>query len=289
MIRCSVVGVAALRRELLVLTAVEVGERAHDDVAVLEPLRVGERLEQSPADDLEAFLGAGRPPRRLDAPDDVAQPVERLAPALAAHLDVIREGVRRTTSVRRGEADHQQAVAGQLRRFGQRLRERELRLEAACGQIALVVELARIGDPLVDQDQARTEVDEELPQRVAGARRALVVRGEPGIGFPAAQLPGELAPQRPHDGAAVLRHRVAGRDAVAHQHDALHRRQLRHAGVPHQRVDARQLRRGDARAQVIEGEHRVGLAAAEVGLRTVIDIKLPTAPGRSPFSTDSAA
>ena len=83
-----VVGVAALRRELLVLTAVEVGERARDDVAVLEPRRVGERLEQPTADDLEAFLGAGRPPRRLDAPDDVAQPVERLAPALAADLDV---------------------------------------------------------------------------------------------------------------------------------------------------------------------------------------------------------
>ena len=35
-----VVGVAAFRRELLVLTAVAVGERARDDVAVLEPRRV---------------------------------------------------------------------------------------------------------------------------------------------------------------------------------------------------------------------------------------------------------
>ena len=90
-----VVGVAALGRELLVLRAVEIGERARHHVAVLELRRIDQRLEQPPAHDLEALLGARRPPRRLHPPDDVAQPVERLAPALAAHLDVVGLGVGR--------------------------------------------------------------------------------------------------------------------------------------------------------------------------------------------------
>ena len=64
----------------------------------------------------------------------------------------------------------------QLRRLGQRLGEGELRLEAAGRQVALVVQLARIGHPLVDQDQARAVVVEQLAQHVAGAGRLLVVR-----------------------------------------------------------------------------------------------------------------
>ena len=81
-----VLGIAALGRELLVLRPVQVGERRADHVAVLELGRVDQRLEQPAPHDLEAFLGAGRPPRRLDAADHVAQPVERLAPALPADL-----------------------------------------------------------------------------------------------------------------------------------------------------------------------------------------------------------
>ena len=90
-----VVGVAALGRELLVLRAVEIGEGPRHHVAVLELRRVGQRLEEPPAHDLEPLLGAGRPPRGLDPADHVAQPVERLAPALAAHLDIVRLGVGR--------------------------------------------------------------------------------------------------------------------------------------------------------------------------------------------------
>ena len=263
-----VVGGAALRRELLVLTAVEVGERAHDDVAVLEPLRVGERLEQSPADDLEAFLGAGRPPRRLDAPDDVAQPVERLAPALAADLDVVGARVRRVGVIRRRETDDQQAIAGELDGFGERLGEGELRLEAAGRQVALIVELPRVGDPLVDQDQTRPVVDQQLPQGVARAGGAFVVLGDARVGLRAADLPRQLAPHRAHHRAVVLGDRIARRDAVAHQNRGLLPvRQRRDAGVPHQRVYAGQRARGNAGAEVVEREHRVGLAAAEVGLQ----------------------
>ena len=168
-----VVGVAALGRKLLLLATVEVGEGAGDDVAVLEPGLVGERLEQPSAHDLEPLFGAGRPPRRFDAPDDVAQAGERLAAALTAHLDVVGLRVRGIGSVRCREADDEQAVAGQLRGFGERLGEGELRLEAAGRQVALVVKLARVGDPLVDQDQARPVVDEELSQDIAlGSWRA---------------------------------------------------------------------------------------------------------------------
>jgi hypothetical protein len=77
-----VVGVAALGRKLRLLRAVEVGELPRDHVAVLELVGVGQGLEEPPAHDLEAFLGARRAPGRFDAPDHVAQPVEGLAPAL---------------------------------------------------------------------------------------------------------------------------------------------------------------------------------------------------------------
>ena len=90
-----VIGVAALGRELLVLRPVEVREGPRHHVAVLELRRIGQRLEQPPPHDLEALLGAGRTPRRLDAADHIAQPIERLAPALAADLDIIGLGVGR--------------------------------------------------------------------------------------------------------------------------------------------------------------------------------------------------
>ena len=59
---------------------------------------------------------------------------------------------------------------------------------------------------------------------------------------------------------------VAGRDLVAHQHDAPGGRQRLGPGLLQHRVDARQLGGGDAGEQVVERQHRVRLAAAEVGL-----------------------
>ena len=75
---------------------------------------------------------------------------------------------------RGGEITSRQLL-GELGRLGQRLGEGELRLEGAGRQVALVVELAGVGDPLVDQDQARAVRVEQLAQRVAGAGRRLVV------------------------------------------------------------------------------------------------------------------
>ena len=87
-----VVDVTTFGRKLLVLGPVELRERAGDDIAILELRRIGERLEQPSSDDLEAFLGAGRPPGRFDPPDEVPQPVERLPSASAADLDVAGTG-----------------------------------------------------------------------------------------------------------------------------------------------------------------------------------------------------
>ena len=131
----------------------------------------------------------------------------------------------RARRVRGRQADHQQAVLRQLGRFGQRLGEGELGLEAARRQVALVVELARVGHPFVDQDQARPVLVEQLAQHVAGAGRLLVVGLDAGEGLLAAELPGQLAPERAHHRAVRLGDGIARRDLVAHQHHAAGRRQ----------------------------------------------------------------
>ena len=85
-----IVRIAALRRELLMLGAVEIGKGPCHHVAVGELRRIGQGLEEPAAHDLKPLFGARWPPGGLDTPDHVAQPVERFAPALAAHLDIVR-------------------------------------------------------------------------------------------------------------------------------------------------------------------------------------------------------
>src|SRR5690606_35053948 len=151
----------------------------------------------------EAYLGAGRPPRRLHAADDVLETLERLAPPRAADLDVVGVGVRRG-GVGGGQADDEQAALGELGRLGERQREAELRLEAAAGEAALLVELAGVGDPLVDQDEAGAVVVEERAERVAGVGGVLVVGADALVGAAGlleaagaeAELPRQLAPER---------------------------------------------------------------------------------------------
>ncbi len=79
-----------------------------------------------------------------------------------------------------------------------------MRLEAACRQIALVVKLARVGHPFVDQDQAGPVVVHQLAQYVARAGGALVIGADSLEGRLAAELPGQLAPQRADDRAVRL-------------------------------------------------------------------------------------
>ena len=145
-----------------------------------------------------------------------------------------------------GQADHEQAVLRQLGRLGQRLGEGELRLEAAGGQVALVVELARVGHPLVDQDQARPVLVEQLAQHVAGAGRLLVVGLDAREGLLAAELPGQLAPQRAHHRAVGLRRPgCRARSCCRPAPRASHGGQRRRARPRCQhRVDARPARSG---------------------------------------------
>ena len=157
-----VVDIPALRRELLVLGPIELRECPRNYVPVLELLGVRERLEEPPPHDLEAFLRTRRPPGRINAPDDVPQAIERLAPALPTDLDIIGPGVGRPGRIGGRQADHEQAVVGELGGFRQRLGEAELGFEAAGGKVALVVQLAGVGHPLVDEEQAGAVFVEEL-------------------------------------------------------------------------------------------------------------------------------
>ena len=136
------------------LCPIELGKCARDHISIPELDRIGERLEKSPPYNLEAFLGTGRTPGRFDTPDDVPQPIECLPPALPTDLDVIRLGVGGPGRVRGRQADHEQAVVGEFGRFREHLGETELGLEASGGQVALVMQLAGVGNPLIDEDQA---------------------------------------------------------------------------------------------------------------------------------------
>ena len=113
-----VVGGAALGGKLHPLLPVQLPEGAGRQVALLEGVRPYQRLEQPTAHDLEALLGAGRLPRRVDPAQHVAQPVQGAASSKPPHLRVVRLGVRRPRvgGVRGRQRDHQQAVAGDLHR-----------------------------------------------------------------------------------------------------------------------------------------------------------------------------
>jgi len=156
-----VVRLAAVRRELLVLGAIEVVEGPRHRIARHEILLVHDRFEKPSADNLEPFLGARRPPGGLHAPDHVAQTVQGLPSPLASDLGIVGLRMRRARRVRGGKADHEQALLRQFGRFGQNLRKGKLGLEAPRGQVALVMELPGVGDPFVNQDETWPVVVEE--------------------------------------------------------------------------------------------------------------------------------
>ena len=124
-----VVGFAAFGRELLLLRAVQIDESAGNGVAGNE-LVAGERLEQPAADDLEAFVRAGRPPGCFDAADGVLEPGKRLAATFAADFDVGDAALGLLVRAFRSRNAHdEQRVLGGLGRFAQCLGEGEVRLE----------------------------------------------------------------------------------------------------------------------------------------------------------------
>src|ERR1700730_18280285 len=80
----------ALRWKLFGKLSVHFSEFSRDGVASPEQLRIRDRLKQSPAYNLKAFLGTCRRPRRLNAREDVSDSFEcRLAP-LTTNLGIRR-------------------------------------------------------------------------------------------------------------------------------------------------------------------------------------------------------
>ena len=118
--------------------------------------------------------------------------------------------MRRSACFTGWQADHQQAVPGQLGRFAQGMGKGELGFEAACRQVTLVMECARIGHPLVNQDQAGAVFVEQLAQRIARVGGLFIVGLYAVVGFLTAQLPGQLTPQSADDGAICLCDWVTG-------------------------------------------------------------------------------
>ena len=128
------------------------------------------------------------------------------------------------------------------------------------------MELTCIGHPFVDQDQAWPVLDEQLAQGIAGAGGLFVIGPNAGKGLGAPELPGQFPPEGAHHGPVGFGDRVAGRNPVAHQYHAPGSRKFQAPGLLHDRVDAGQLRGRNAGEQVIERQHGVGFAAAEIGL-----------------------
>ena len=89
--------------------------------------------------------------------------------------------------------------------LGQNLGESELSFESARWQVGLIVELACVGNPLVNQNQAWPIFDEQLAQDIARARRLLIVGLDPRKRLLASKLPGQFAPERAYDRAIRLR------------------------------------------------------------------------------------
>lgn len=83
--------------------------------------------------------------------------------------------------------------------FGERLSERELRVEVTASEtisVPTISELARVGHPLVDKDHGGPELLEQSPQRGTGVRASFVVRPDELIAGLPAELVCEMAPQR---------------------------------------------------------------------------------------------
>src|SRR5262249_10905833 len=158
------------------------------------------------------FFGACRPPGRLNAANHVAKTIKRFPSTNATYFHVVGLRVRRPGRIRCGQADNEKRVLGTLRGLGQSLREAKLRLEPPGRKSGSIMKLARVSDPLIDHDEARTVEIHEFAQRVAGTGCLLVIGGDTrkcllrlrNSACRESKLPSEFAPQRAHDGSVRL-------------------------------------------------------------------------------------
>ena len=234
------------------------------------------------AHDLVRLGPRRRAPLIGDAADDVVQAVQGVSATLSTDLQItgfrglalliVLVGLHGPALT--GRHRHQHQGAGHiLRGQGQGLGERELGLEQPTGHgslgVGCVGELAGVGDPLVDQNDGRAELREQLAHQVAGVGAGAVGVGDDRVPLRTAELPGQLAPQRVHHGAVRLAGRRRRRDLVAHECGLAHRAAQDVGVLAGQQVlhALRELVQRATREQVPHREHRVGLAATERGLQ----------------------
>ena len=136
------------------------------------------------------------------------------------------------------------------------------------GRSAVGVQLPGVGDPFVDQDQAGAVLVEQFLERVAGVRGVLVVLLDELVAFLAAKLPGDLAPEGADDGPVGLLVGLAWGNLRADEDGPVDVRW--ESGSPSSLTSSStpgSSPAGRAGEEVIQGQHRVRLAAAEVGLQ----------------------
>jgi hypothetical protein len=197
-----IAGLTALCRELGRVAAVHLPEHPGGAVAVCHLLSF-DGLEQPPADDLEALLGTGRSPGGFYPADHVAQAPQRLSAAGAADLRFRScATVASVSPFGDWQGQHQHDAGGGSGGFGEGLGEAEVGVEVAGWEPLGVEQLAGVRDPLVNQDQAGAVPAEQPVEVVARVGCGPVGVSDYLIAVPAAQSPGELAPQGADLGSA---------------------------------------------------------------------------------------
>ena len=101
----------------------------------------------------------------------------------------------------------------------------------------------------------------------AGGHPLLVAAGDQGIALGSTELVGQLTPEGVDDGAIGIGGGLGGAEGGAHQHGAGGPGNGGDAHLAAHLIEAGQAGQGLAGAEVIEGQHGVGLAATEVGLQ----------------------
>ncbi len=251
------------------LVSIQVAKGFRRVVARRKQAGVANGLEQPSSDDFKTLLRVGRTPRRLNSSDRVLEGDQRLSATRAADFFIMHTGRRRYRCCIAGcwHADHQHGLRRGLGFLTQSLREREMRLKIAAGQILLLVQLPCIGHPFINQNQTRRILPQQLADGVAGIGRRLVCFLHHGVAILPAKLPCELAPECSDDCAVVLPVGLTGRNLVADDDDAANSfGQLAFCLLEHD-LQPREILLRMSGKQVVESEHRMGLAAAEIGLQ----------------------
>ena len=149
------------------------------------------------------------------------------------------------------------------------LGERELGLEGTARKVIASVQSAGVSDPLVDEDESGRVGDDQVSEDGARIGAGVVGIGHQGIAFGAAELPGQLSPERVDDRAVRLLPGLPRSQLVADNCDALDR-SAEEVGWLLVEQPLHVLRKGGeiiSAEEMPDREHGVRLAATESGLQ----------------------